>query len=140
MGEGEGRKKYSEVLLEGIKGDVKLVLEGHAVLDKKIEDVKGMVEDTREVVRELGIKVENTRKTAKELEVKVGDTKKSLEDTKQSLEDTKQSFKQSLEAMDKKHDANTAALYDLMQDVKKDVGRIETKLDAHMRAPAHAAV
>jgi len=58
MVENKLKKEYFETLLEGIKGDVKLVLEGHAVLDKKIEDVK-------EMVREVDIKVDDIRKVVK---------------------------------------------------------------------------
>jgi len=42
-----------------------------------------------------------------------------------------------IDKSDKKHDANATALYDLMQDVKKDVNRVENKLDEHVRQPAH---
>ena len=54
------KKEHFEILLEEMKGDIKLVLEGHSVLDKKISDVKEMikavdtkVEDTRMVVKEI---------------------------------------------------------------------------------------
>jgi hypothetical protein len=42
-------KERFEVLLEEIRGDVKLVLEGHDVLNKKIDGVK------RELKEEIGI-------------------------------------------------------------------------------------
>ncbi len=48
------------------------------------------------------------------------------------------SLKSDLEKIDKKHDTNSQALYDLLQDTRKDVNRIETKLDAHIKQPAHA--
>jgi hypothetical protein len=54
------KKEKFELLLEEIRGDVKLVLEGHGVLDKKIENVKDMVKD-------VDIKVEDTRKAVKEI-------------------------------------------------------------------------
>ncbi|MFA4844902.1 MAG: hypothetical protein WC632_08165 [Candidatus Margulisiibacteriota bacterium] len=40
--------------------------------------------------------------------------------------------------IDKKHDVNADAHYDLLQAVKKDVGEVKEKLEAHMRQPAHA--
>jgi len=53
------------MLLEEIRNIVKLVLEGHGVLDKKIDDVKGMigevdekVTDTRSAIREIGRKLD----------------------------------------------------------------------------------
>ncbi len=51
-------KEKFEVLLEEIKGDVKAVLEGHAVLDKKIDNVKEMVKD-------VDTKVEDTHRAVK---------------------------------------------------------------------------
>lgn len=53
-------KERFEILLEEIKGKVDLVLEGHGVLDKKIEDVKDMV-------REVDLKVEDTGKAVKQI-------------------------------------------------------------------------
>lgn len=54
------KKEYFKILLEEIKDQVKLVLEGHSILDKKIEDLK-------ELVREVEIKVEDTREAVKEI-------------------------------------------------------------------------
>ena len=48
-------KERFEVLLEEIKSDVKAVLDGHAVLYKKLDDVK-------EMVKAVDIKVEDTQK------------------------------------------------------------------------------
>ena len=48
------------ILLEAIRGDVKAVLDGHSVLDKKIDDVKS-------IVKEVDLKVEDTRKAVKQL-------------------------------------------------------------------------
>ena len=52
--------KRAEILLEAIRGDVKAVLDGHSVLDKKIEDVKDMI-------KEVDIKVGDTNKAVKEI-------------------------------------------------------------------------
>jgi len=53
--------KRTEILLEAIRGDVKAVLEGHSVLDKKIETVKDLITevdqkvgDTQKAVKEIG--------------------------------------------------------------------------------------
>lgn len=43
-----------------------------------------------------------------------------------------------VDKIDKKHDINAIALYDLLQDTNKNVKRVEDKLDEHMRQPAHA--
>lgn len=43
-----------------------------------------------------------------------------------------------VDKIDKKHDINAMAQYDLMQDVKKDVRDVKEKLTEHMRQPAHA--
>jgi len=53
-------KERFELLLEEIRGDVKLVLEGHGVLDKKIDDVK-------DLIKEVDTKVEDTKKAVKEI-------------------------------------------------------------------------
>ncbi len=61
-------------------------------------------------------------------------------------------LKTAVEAVDKKHDTNFLALYDLLQDNKKEVKaikddvreikenlqRVEDKLDFHIKLPAHA--
>jgi len=56
----EIKKERFEILLEEIKSDVRLVLEGHGALDKKIEDVK-------DLIKEVDIKVEDTGKAVKDL-------------------------------------------------------------------------
>ena len=42
---------------------------------------------------------------------------------------------ETMKKIDKKHDINAEAQYDLMQDVKKDVGEVKEKLHAHLRVP-----
>jgi peptidoglycan hydrolase CwlO-like protein len=54
------KKERFEILLEEIKGDVKLVLEGHGALDKKIDDV-------RDLIKEVDAKVDDTGKAVKDL-------------------------------------------------------------------------
>lgn len=54
-------------------------------------------------------------------------------------------LKTAIKAIDNKHDVNFQALYSLLQDTNKDVleikenlQRVETKLDHHIKQPAHA--
>ena len=41
-------KERFEVLLEEISGDVKLVLEGHGIMNRKIDDTRQELADTRQ--------------------------------------------------------------------------------------------
>jgi hypothetical protein len=68
----------------------------------------------------------------------IGLVKEDIGLVKQDLNLVKQDvgwLKQELKRIDKKHDINAEAQYDLMQDVKKDVGEIKEKLEAHLRVP-----
>ncbi|KAF0134598.1 MAG: hypothetical protein FD145_616 [Candidatus Saganbacteria bacterium] len=59
------KKEHFEVLLEEIRGDVKLALEGHQVLNRKIDEMKdelkvdfdGLKVELRNVGRNLGKKI-----------------------------------------------------------------------------------
>ena len=53
------KKDRFEILLEDMKSDIKLVLEGHSVLDNKIEQVKTSISN-------LDLKMEDTNNILKE--------------------------------------------------------------------------
>ncbi|OGC22874.1 hypothetical protein A3J90_03500 [candidate division WOR-1 bacterium RIFOXYC2_FULL_37_10] len=63
------KKEHFEVLLEGMKDDIKLVLEGHTILNNKIDlveirltnridSVDSKVEDVKMMVKEMSHKLE----------------------------------------------------------------------------------
>jgi len=63
------KKEHFEVLLEGMKDDIKLVLEGHTILNNKIDlveirltnridSVDSKVEDVKMMVKEMNHKLE----------------------------------------------------------------------------------
>jgi archaellum component FlaC len=71
----------------------------------------------------------------------VGTIKQDVGTLKQDVGTLKQDvswLKVELKRIDKKYDVTAQAQYDLLQDVRKDVGDVRTKLEEHMRQPAHA--
>jgi len=58
-------KERFEILLEDIKSDVKLVLEGHAVLGNKIEQVKTSVKENNRRIVTIEEVVKETNRTLK---------------------------------------------------------------------------
>lgn len=61
------------------------------------------------------------------------------------IEEVRGELKAQITAVDKKHDTNFSALYDLLLGARKDIKsisadiqRVETKLDNHIKLPAHA--
>jgi len=60
------KKERFEILLEEIRDDVKLVLEGHGALDKKIEDVKDLIKEVDTKVEDTGRAVKDLSKTLRE--------------------------------------------------------------------------
>ncbi len=74
-------KERFEILLEGMKSDIKLVLEGHSVLDNKIEEVKTSIGD-------LDLKIEDTRVVVRENSKDLRETNLKLEDTNRKLDET----------------------------------------------------
>jgi hypothetical protein len=110
----------AEILLENMRGDIKLVLEGHSVLDKKIENLKETldkkIEDVKWLVKEVDKKVEDrTRMLDKKIEDKIGMLDKKIEDK--------------IGMLDKK-----------VEDTRTIVKEISRELKEHIRMPAHRAV
>ena len=73
------------------------------------------------------------------LSADVGTLKQDVGTLKQDVGMIKQDVgwvKAELKRIDKKHDINAQAHYDLLQDVRKEVGEVKGKLDAHLLAEA----
>jgi len=58
-----------------------------------------------------------------------------LEEGQKRLVDSQNQIIEGVRKIDKKHDTNTIATHDLMQDVKKDVAEVKEKLEVHLRIP-----
>jgi regulator of replication initiation timing len=69
----------------------------------------------------------------------VGTLKQDVGTLKQDVGTLKQDvgwIKIELKRIDKKHDVTAQAQYDLLQDVRKEVGEVKEKIDAHLLAEA----
>lgn len=106
-----------EILLEEIKSNTKLAFEGISNLDEKFEKRFGTLEE----------KIGTLDNKVGALNVKVNTIDKKVN-----------TIDKKVDAIDKKYDLTTQILAEEIKEVKEIVGRIDQKLDEHVRQPVHA--
>ena len=110
----KGQQKNAEVIqgvgvkLEQLGSDVKAVAEGHDVIRSEIKQSEERIKT--ELRQELGGKIDQVEKT----------------------------LGGKIDRLENKVDVNARAAYGLLTDVRKDVKDVKSKLEEHVRQPAHA--
>ena len=74
--------------------------------------------------------LDGNKEVVERIEKRLDETKQEL---RQEIQDVKFSLNEKMDKLDKKHDVNATAAYELLTDVRKEVGDVSQKLDAHIR-------
>ena len=85
--------KRSEILLEAIRGDIKVLAEGHAALDRKVdtkidalrEDLGGQISDLKSVVKSHSQDIKDLKIDVKDIKTDVKEMKADLKEVKKDL-------------------------------------------------------
>ncbi|MBN2372468.1 hypothetical protein JXL19_01590 [bacterium] len=106
-------KERFEILLEDIDKKLDIVVEGHQVLDKKIEDYR------KEFIQELKNTNDLMRSMHNSLDKKIDQTAEGLD---KKIDQTAEKLENKLDQVDKKIEMTKIEL-------KEDIKRVEKKLD-----------